>query len=127
MSYDYGPISAKALSLIAKYGKTVQLELIANGAPLDGARPWRGPSQATTVKQPKAIQTAFDKDEIDGERIRTSDVKLVIAATDAALAGVDVDRVVRATVGGVSYGATNLTTVAPGDAAIVYVMRLRNG
>lgn len=128
MSYNYGPLAAKAVALIAKYGKTVTLELASSSTPIDADKPWRGPDLDPLVsKTPKGLEASFEKNEIDGERVRTSDIKLLIGAQDPAIAGVDMERVLFATVDGVAYGATNLTIIKPGDTAMLYVIRLRQG
>lgn len=127
MSFNYGPLAAKAVKLIAKYGKTVTLQAPASPDPADSARPWRGPAPGSLDASPKGLVVSFDKDEIDGEHIRTSDLKLLLAAGDPALVGYDLDAVATCTVDGVSYGATNLKPVKPGDTALVNFMRLRNG
>lgn len=124
--FNYGPLAAKAAKLIAKYGKTVTLVAAASADPADSAAPWRGPAAGTVTAQPQGIVVSFSKDEINGEHIRASDLKLLLAAGDAALAGFDLDAATTCTVDGVDYGATNLKPVKPGDTALVHFVRLRN-
>lgn len=127
MSFNYGPLAAKAVKLVTKYGKTVQLTSPVSGDPADSDKPWRGPAPGDTVASPHGLVVSFEKDEIDGEHIRTSDLKLLLPAGDPALSGVDLDRVASVNVDGVDYGATNLKPVKPGDTVLIYFMRLRNG
>lgn len=128
MTYNYGPLASKAVALIAKYGKAVQLELDASPAPLDGAKPWRGPDLTTpTHVTPKGLVTSFTKNEINGDSIRVTDMKLLIAGQDATIAAISMDLVKFAQVDGVNYGADNLVPVRPGDTTLLYVLRLRQG
>jgi hypothetical protein len=126
MSYNYAPLAAKAVAMLAKYGKTVQVQYDTSSAPADANKPWRGPVSALTTKNPKALTVSFDKHELDGERIKASDIKLLIAAQDTEMAGVDIDRVKFATVAGVTYGATDVSPLEPGDTRLLYTLRLRN-
>jgi hypothetical protein len=129
MSYNYGPLAAKAVAMIAKYGKLVTLEMASSASPADAAKPWRGPDlvAAPITRTPKALEVSFEKNEIDGERIRTSDIKLLIAGQDPALAGFDIERVTFCTLNGKAYGATNLSPLMPGDTMMLYTLRLRQG
>lgn len=131
MTYSYAPLASKTVAIIAKYGKTVTLELGVLTA-ADAAKPWRGPGQPVPpaevpTKTPKGVVASFEKDEIDGERIKATDIKLLVAAGDAQMAGVDVDRVVRAQIGSTWYGATDVSQVEPGDTKMLYTLRLRQG
>lgn len=127
MSYNYGPLASKAVFLIAKFGKQVTLEI----TPLttsDAAKPWRGPgAAAVTTKTPIGLVSSFEKEELDGERIKSTDIKLLVAGQDAQMSGVDIDRVTRAQVGGVWYGATDVSQIEPGDTKMLYTLRLRQG
>jgi len=127
VSYNYAPLAAKAVALIAKYGKTVTLEF----TPLttaDANKPWRGPGgAAVTTKTPKGLTSTFEKDELDGERIKVTDIKLLIAGQDAEMSGVDIDRATRCQVSGVWYGASDVSPIEPGDTKMLYTLRLRQG
>lgn len=126
MSYGYGPLAAKAVTLIAKYGKTVTLERATSANPADANKPWRGPVQAAPLtRTPKGLVASWEKNEIDGEHIRATDIKLLVAGQDAQLVGVDIERFTIATVDTVAYGCTNVNPVKPGDTVLLYTLRLR--
>lgn len=129
MSYNYGPLAAKSVKLIAKYGAEVDLHFLA-GDVLDPDKPWRGPDQThNATRSIKGLVTTFERDEIDGELVKRTDVKLLVAAQDAGLAGLDIATATQASVikdgGAKVYGCSNLTPVAPGDTTIIYTLRLR--
>lgn len=126
-TYNYGPISQKAVKLIAKYGKTVTLGA-ASQTPADANKPWRGPAAASDVtKTPKGVVASFEKSDIDGDAIKSTDAKLIVAAQDPALAGFDIKTVTYAIVDGSSIGAVYLKSAKPGDTELVYSFRLRQG
>jgi hypothetical protein len=125
VSYSYAPLASKTVAIIAKYGKQVTLEITPLTA-ADSAKPWRGPgAAAVTTKTPMGVTSSFEKKEVDGERIKETDIKLLVAAGDAQMSGVSIDRVTRAQVGGVWYGASDVSQIEPGDTKMLYTLRLR--
>ena len=44
-SFDYGPIAAKAIELVTKFGRAITLRRL-NLTPPDPSKPWRGPADA---------------------------------------------------------------------------------
>ncbi len=126
MTYNYAPLATKTVALIAKYGKEIVLEFTdPDAVPADANKPWRGSDDLPITARPKCVQTTFDRNEIDGERIKATDIKVIIAAQDAQMEGVDVDRVLTGTLGDKAYGATNVSEIVPGDTSLLFTLRLR--
>ncbi len=121
----YGPLANTAVSLIAKFGANVTLKL-RSATPTSSSQPWRGNTTETEVA-PKGVVTTFDKKEIDGERILSTDLKLLVAAQDTTLTSFAPDLVVAAVIDSVRYGAEAYEKVKPGDTALIYTFRLRMG
>ena len=121
----YTSLIAAAKGLIAEYGKTVTLQQ-GTATPLDTNKPWRGNSPTTgSTAAPKGVVVSFAKEELDGDRITVSDLKLVVAADDDALSAFDCTLVVAAVVDGNTYGALLVQPVKPGSEDIVFKFRLR--
>lgn len=88
------------------------------------------PVIAADVKgQPKGVLTSFDKEEIDGETIKATDLKLIVAAGDPALTveGFDPLDVVYAEKDSKRYGASLVQPVNPGGTPLIYTYKLRLG
>jgi hypothetical protein len=73
------------------------------------------------------VVASFEKEEIDGSAIQSTDLKLIVAALDPALvaSGFDPALVVRATVASKVYGAKYVEPIEPGSEPIIYIYRLR--
>ena len=78
-----------------------------------------GTDTALTVK---GLFTQFAKKDIDGELIKTSDKRVLIAASSLAAAPETGDKI---TDGGITYNVMNTDTVQPGDTAILYMVQVR--
>jgi hypothetical protein len=123
----YTKLGNSSVKLIAKFGKTVDL-FCQPLAAADANKPWRGPNLAGEVRvSPKGLVTSFTTKEINGERIKDTDVKLLVAPGDPTLvaAGFDIKTLAFGEVDGVRYGAIELDTVKPADLALLYTIRLR--
>lgn len=133
MSYNYGPLASKAVQLIAKYGSSVLLEFVFDSdVPADATRPWRGPNVGATQNySPKGLVTTFDKNQINGDMIRSTDMQLLVAGQDPAVlqliaAGYSMDDVQFAqTSAGGRLACQNLSPIVPGDTVMLYTLRLR--
>lgn len=124
----YSGLATKAVTLIAKYG-TVVLFTAQPTAAADATKPWRGPdlSGAPITVSPSAVKDSFSIKEITGERIKETDLKLLVAGQDPALVGVswDVDTTMFCDFGGRRYACLVIEVVKPADLALLYIMRLR--
>lgn len=124
----YTSLGNASVKLVAKYGSVWDLYVKPADNPLN-ATPWRPEAAADIKSTPKGVLTSFDKEEIDGESIKASDLKLLVAAGDPALVvtGFDPLNVVYADKNGKRYGASLVQPVDPGDVPLIYTYRLRLG
>lgn len=132
-AYSYGPLAAKAVALIAKYGATVAMSFVGDlETPADASKPWRGQVQTGgQTYSPKGLVSTFEKDQISGDLIRTTDQALLVAGQDPEVLRLigdgraldDLQWVTLST--GVRMPCKNLTPVQPGDTVMLYTLRLR--
>lgn len=123
----YDGLNATSVALIAKYGKSVTL-FSEPTTPADPNKPWRGSSRDEnnwTKKTVKGVEDEWEKEEVDGDRVRYTDLKVLVAAGDPALVGLDPEVVTGADMEGVRYAALRVGRVKPGDVNLVLTYRLR--
>ena len=72
-----------------------------------------------------AVETQFLKKEVDGERIRASDIQLILAADDPGIGSLDLHKVSKCDIKGVRYDCMLLNSIEPGDEVLAYIMRAR--
>lgn len=132
-AYSYGPLASKAVQLIAKFGANWPLFFAGFlDTPADPDKPWRGPNQNSSVNySPKGVVSTFEKDQIDGDLLRTTDQSLLVAGQDPEVLrliadGRDMDDVQFAlSPQGVRMPCKNITPVQPGGTIMLYTLRLR--
>ena len=128
-TYNYGPISATATKLIAKFGAPVVFTKPGTTVPADAARPWRGSDPASVESRTvSGVVTAFEQKELN-DRIRDTDLKLLVSYNDVGWSGWTYEDMKNATrvqsSDGKTYEATDISGVAPNGTNIVMTFRLR--
>ena len=122
----YEKLQASALGLITKFGRT--FVLTATGADKDTDVPWRGSVQDETLwptASVKGLFASFTSEEINGERVRSDDVKVLVAAADTGWGTNDPASFSLADDGGKRFSVKMLDAVKPGELPILYTLRLR--
>lgn len=117
MAFDYDAITSTASTLLKNFGQTITVTY--------------STSESYDVKQQKNVKntntftgfgvlTTFKTTEIDGENIKSSDIKLILQSTDIAP---KIGNVV--TADSIDYRVVNVNPKNPAGTTIVYECQLR--
>ena len=120
MSFDYSQIASTALKQIQDKGRTVTIISPGEDQVYDPGTDTftAGTDDETDVK---ALFTQFSKKDIDGDLIRQTDKRVLIAASGISEPNTD-DKI---SDGGTEYAVINTETIAPGDTAVLYMVQVR--
>tara|TARA_B100000686_G_C16738759_1_gene945274 strand:+ start:787 stop:1137 length:351 start_codon:yes stop_codon:yes gene_type:complete len=114
---NYEGIANTALQQIADKGRTITIKSVTEGAYVPG-QPYSGTETETSVK---AVVTAYSERLIDGSVIQTGDKQALIAARGISEPTTS-DKIID---GGDTYSIVNVSTVKPGNTAILYKIQVR--
>ena len=118
MAFDYSRPLATANRLIERYG---QLGAVRSTGEPTG--PEYDPTPGADIDYPaRFVIVAFDAKEIDGTRVLSSDVKVLMAPGDLLNPPTTNDRLIAADG---EYAIVNVTTLAPADIAVLYTLQCR--
>lgn len=123
MSINYVGLAGMAKRKIEAAGRSVTLvkpaSSLATSDPLDGT------TGAGTTQTVIGVFKDFTDGQIDGDKIRRSDQKLIVAQDSAA--GVDLSQYTIVRDGGVQWIVVDVQPKKPGSVALAYVFHLRKG
>ena len=80
MAINYTRMAATAKRLIEDNGRPVVIRKLSETA-ADSAKPWRGTTGADTTVNPTAVILDYRATDVDGERIKRGDQRMLVAAT----------------------------------------------
>ena len=119
----YDRVSRKAAKMIARYGRTTGITLVAMSTPTirDPTKPWE--TTATESSEScTAVVIHYDEKLIDGTTIQRGDRQVIVAAlglnTPPNLNGA-------AVIDGVRYKIVNVQPLEPGGQALIYTLQVR--
>lgn len=113
---DYDSLAETAARLISENGRNVTLKrrTPATYSPSTGTNSGGGDISFTV----KAVFTGFKSHEIDGEVVKRTDTKILIAGTEPAKGDIIVN-------GGISYPVIEVETIQPGGTALLWKVQAR--
>src|SRR5688572_19152447 len=103
----YEDLQLAATEIMTEFGKPCVL-FDEPTTPLDAAKPWRGSSRNEalwTKVTVTAVEDEFEREEVDGDRVRSTDLLVIVSGGDAGLGSFDVSRVTGADMEGQRYAA----------------------
>ena len=109
----YTRAAATAARLISAYGRTMQLVTQTNSGDS-----WN-PTVSESTTDVYGVETKYSNSEIDGELIKSGDVKVLIDAE------VKPELSMRLRTNGIDYSIINIETLAPADLTILYKLQVR--
>ena len=109
--YNYGPIAATAVRLLAKFGRTVLLISETKGGTA------YAPTLTTTSIEITAAIIGYTAKEIDGTLIQAND-KILLTTSPVTLSN-------KVTDGAITYNIVSILEIKPGNTPILYKAQLR--
>lgn len=120
MSFDYSNIAATALAQIEDKGREVTINYAGSDS-YDPQTDTFTPDSATDTSV-RAVFTKFNKKDVDGELIRATDKRLLIAGPSLSETPETGDTV---TDGSNVYDVVNTELVQPADTVVLYMVQVR--
>lgn len=111
MAYDYSNILATAVSLIDKFGRTMQKRTTTKSGDA-----WN-PTISTLDENIVAVSVGYKANEIDGTLIMATDKKL-LTYDEVTTDNFVVDN-------SIQYSVISINTINPGDTKIIYKVQIR--
>lgn len=121
MTFDYSGIAAVALKQIADKGRDVTVLYAGNDQVYNPATDTFTAGTDIDVVA-KALFTQFSKQDIDGELIKKTDKRVLIAGTALEDAPENNSKIVD---GSVEYQVIKTETIQPGDTVVLYMIQVR--
>jgi len=120
--FDYSSLASTAASLVTRFGASATA-VLPGESPFSEGKDWRGSDCGGTKNVTiDLVITAFEDDEIDGDRIRRTD-KQGWATPPAS--GEDLRECRSVIQGGVTYRVEDIVVVDPTGLALAYRFQLR--
>lgn len=118
----FDPQIETAARLVAKNGQAVTLRTFANPALPDPAKPWIPAEPTTTDQTVNAVFYKYNQKYIDGDRIRTGDQQVVLAAKRLSAFPAQDSLILR---GSETWKVVNATPTAPNGQYILFELQVR--
>lgn len=127
MAINYVNLAAVAKRLIEENGRPVVLVQMTTTV-ADAAMPWRGTTGADVTRSMTAVNFDYKAEDVDGERIKRGDQRLLVAATSMT-AGTDLTKYdqVQDTDGAIlkTYRIVKARKITPGPTDVYWELQLR--
>jgi hypothetical protein len=116
--FDYPRVRSTADRLVGRFGQPVTIK-----RPGAATGPAHNPTIAAPVSySATAVVTVFSKREVDGERVRVTDKRVMVGAGDLNITPETSDTI---TIGGVEHAIISVTPTSPGGVAVIYEIQAR--
>ncbi|AEP08892.1 hypothetical protein [Micavibrio aeruginosavorus] len=121
MTEFYENMAKTALKQIADKGREITVRRPGEGQVYDPSNDTF--TAATPVDETvKALFTNFSKNDVDGEKIKRTDKRVLIAGASLDMAPDTDHKIID---GGVTYNVINTDVVQPGDTVLLYMVQVR--
>jgi hypothetical protein len=121
MTFNYSGIGAVALKQINDKGRDITVRYAGNDQVYNPATDTF--TAGTDVDVPvKGVFTQFAKKDIDGELIKVTDKRVLIAGTALDNAPENNSKIID---GGIEYQVINTETIQPSDTVVLYMVQVR--
>ena len=117
MAFDYARMKATADRLIASAGQAAVLRRPSSTGPAHNPTQGAPTDYAVTI-----VVDSYRQSEIDGERIRRDDLKVLMAKGALAVEPATSDKIV---IGGVDYVIVDIRPTNPGGSVVLYEIQAR--
>jgi hypothetical protein len=118
---NYDKIAQTALTQIRDKGREITVKTPGGDMVYDPATDTFTPGTDVT-ETVKAVFTQFSVKDVDGELIKRTDKRVLIAASDL---DAEPDTQTKIVDGSTEYSVINTETIKPGDTAILYMVQVR--